>query len=250
MATDQRPDSGQIDAAAIGHALGAVSAAALTGTPEDPAAARARVIRALIEAADGISAHDMAATLDLHPNTVRNHLDVLVAQGCAHAISERSGERGRPRTLYSPVPERLTPLHVLDQALGNAHVSASPGEVAAAAATTWLAANHARPTEATGDQAVSDAVDALEQLGFEAASDAVGDHIEVTECPYTPLIATRPEICTIHAEVIAQILASSGGTVGLRELEVWPRPGLCRANLARTDREPHQRVTPASATPQ
>lgn len=250
MATDQRHDSSPIDATTIGQALGAVSAAALTGTSDDPAAARARVIHALIEAANGVSAHDMAAHLDLHPNTVRNHLDALVAQGCAHAISERSGERGRPRTLYSPVPERLTPLHVLDQALDKAHISASPGDVAAAAAATWLAANHARLTEATGDQAVSNAVDALEQLGFEAASDAVGDHIDVTECPYTPLIATHPEICAIHAEVIAQILATSNETVGLKELEVWPRPGLCRANLTRADREPWRTVTPGSAPPQ
>jgi hypothetical protein len=66
----------------------------------------------------------------------------------------------------------------------------------------------------------------------------VGDAVYLGRCPYASLVQEYPVICDIHARALEQVLAGTGQPVGLRSLDVFPRPGVCVAHLRRDDVEP------------
>jgi len=61
---------------------------------------RARLVELLKATVDAVPVEKLAAEVDLHPNTVRAHLDVLVRAGLVSAETEQSGRPGRPRRLF------------------------------------------------------------------------------------------------------------------------------------------------------
>ncbi|HMR20539.1 MAG TPA: helix-turn-helix domain-containing protein, partial [Micropruina sp.] len=75
-----------------------------TEGPERLGPTRRRVLAHLQEVADPESTETMAEVLDLHPNTVRFHLDALLSAGLARRLVERRGVQGRPRVLFSAAP--------------------------------------------------------------------------------------------------------------------------------------------------
>src|SRR5674476_279573 len=75
-------------------------------TEPDPASgmlgeSRSRVLEILQDTGAQLGVNEVAARLSLHPNTVRFHLDALVASGLVDSEAEESDLRGRPRMLYS-----------------------------------------------------------------------------------------------------------------------------------------------------
>src|ERR1035437_5757204 len=75
-------------------------------TDLDPASgtlgeSRSRVLEILQDTGAQMGVNEVAARLSLHPNTVRFHLDALVASGLVDGEAEESDLRGRPRMLYS-----------------------------------------------------------------------------------------------------------------------------------------------------
>src|SRR5665811_495150 len=62
---------------------------------------RSRVLEVLQDSGTQLNVNDMAAKMGLHTNTVRLHLDALVAAGLADSEAEKRDLRGRPRKLYS-----------------------------------------------------------------------------------------------------------------------------------------------------
>ena len=61
---------------------------------------RSRVLGVLQDSGTQLNVSDVAARLGLHTNTVRLHLDALVAAGLADSEAEKRDLRGRPRKLY------------------------------------------------------------------------------------------------------------------------------------------------------
>src|SRR5665647_1283908 len=75
-------------------------------TDLDPASgtlgeSRSRVLEILQDTGAQLGVNEVAAKLSLHPNTVRFHLDALVASGLVDSEPEENDLRGRPRMLYS-----------------------------------------------------------------------------------------------------------------------------------------------------
>ena len=205
-------------------------------------ASRSQVLLAL-------RAHDQAITLEeiseltgLHVNTVRGHLDVLVAGGYAERDHEEPQGRGRPRLTYRPTPASDSPYDELAHALSEALESADSRTLAKATATKWR--RTATPIEPAGspDEAVDRAVEGLRAVGFAAESNLLGDSIVVGRCPYASLIADHPIICDIHTELLAQMLHDTGQEVTVAGMDVWIKPTLCRARLTRPDLEPARSI--------
>lgn len=65
-------------------------------------AARRRVLETVEAAAEPLTATEVAKALNLHHNTVREHLDSLVDAGFVRSAPRPTGKRGRPALLYSP----------------------------------------------------------------------------------------------------------------------------------------------------
>ncbi len=171
----------------------------------------------------------------LKSNTVRGHLDILIATGVLARKAADSFGRGRPRWLYYGAPADFSPYQVLADALSVQLATAADPAVAIAAAERWA---HTLPRLAPAqspDEAVNEATQALNDLGFHATATELGDAISITQCPYADLVAEHPIICDIHGALLNQLLDQTGQEVSMDSLEVWARKGMCIARLNRPD---------------
>lgn len=201
---------------------------------------RDRVLAVVQQATAPVSIEDIAERTDLHVNTVRGHLEVLLATG---AISRTQGDvrgRGRPRWFYLPAIPTPSPFQRLAEALTMELGQIQDPALAAATADRWAHSLPDLPRAATPDDAVTEAADALNRLGFAAEVSAIGDAISVRQCPYAALVQDNPVICQIHAALIDSLLEQTGQPVRLQALQVWTRPGMCVARLQRPDLEPER----------
>ena len=152
----------------------------------------------------------IAETLDLHPNTIRPHLERMREVGLLEVQAEARGGVGRPQHRYSLSPEApslgleppASPLlagMLVDVA---ASLGAEPddaaeagrrqGRVAAAAASRSL-------------PCVDTLVAELARLGFDPAvvSDPSGTTIAFTHCPFGELAQAHPElVCHLHRGMV------------------------------------------------
>jgi predicted ArsR family transcriptional regulator len=206
-------------------------------------------VRRVIAEADGpLTIDQLCESTGLHPNTLRPHLELLLAVG---SISREQGARegrGRPPWHYRAVqsPAQLERRRLETALLRQLH-EADSGELASAAATRWAAQQGEQPRAArTVDEAVDDVGESLSRIGFEVTITPGRDRVDLGDCPYADLVAERPVICDIHAALLQQLLEGSGQPVALDRLEVWSSPGTCTAHLRRPDRAPHRTITSGS----
>lgn len=207
-------------------------------------------IRSVIAAASGpVTMEQICTSAGLHPNTVRPHLEVLLALG---AIARERGPRrgrGRPPWLYRSTEtpqeaERSSQARSLRDQLADVE----DGDLADEAARRWASLSGERDRSADSiDAAVEQAADALSRIGFAVSVAPTMDRIDLMQCPYADLVADRPIICDIHAALVQRLLDGSGQPVELDRLEVWSRPGVCTAHLARNDYQPQRTITMRSA---
>ncbi len=238
---------------AIGRTLARFGRVSGVASEADDAAPSSReAIFDLVErSAEPLTIEQICRLSGLHANTVRAHLEVLHAAGRVERTQEAPRGRGRPPWLYSVAPGARSARAELAETLLDQLRDAAARGLAEAAAERWAAAvrSEAKPSAhpATPDDAVRNAADALEDLGFDARVDGVGDRIELRGCPYAELVADRPVICDIHAALLGELLSDSGQPVALRRLDVGVRPGVCVARLNRPDLTPARTVTPPVA---
>lgn len=212
---------------------------------------------AVEQSADPVSVEQIADRTGLHANTVRGHLDVLLATGVVTRERADAHGRGRPRWLYRSAAPAASPFHFLAEALTAQLARTQDPGLADSAAERWAHALPHLPTAKTPDEAVAEAADALNRLGFAAEPNAVGDAIAVTQCPYADLVDDNPVICDIHTALLVRLLEQTGQPVTLEAMDVWARRGVCVARLNRPDLEtartivvgPGRTVSSAEGTP-
>lgn len=204
---------------------------------------RTRVLAVIEQAADALSVEQIAQRTGLHANTVRGHLDVLLAtEAITRAPADAQG-RGRPRWLYRSAAPKASPFQFLAEALTAQLARTQDPGLADDAAERWAQALPELPVAEDPDEAVAAAAQALNRLGFIAESNAVGDAISVTGCPYAELVDDNPVICDIHTALVVRLLGQTGQPVTLEAMDVWARRGVCVARLNRPDLEPARTIT-------
>ena len=72
---------------------------------------RVAVLETLRETGRPMGVRELAERMNLHDNTVRKHLDLLVENGFATRLRDGAGRRGRPRYVYAASP-RSSPVDV------------------------------------------------------------------------------------------------------------------------------------------
>jgi len=175
---------------------------------------------------------DVAESLDLHPNTVRPHLERMREVGLLVVETEGRGGVGRPQHRYAVAPDAPSlgleppamPLMAAMLVGVAAAAAVAPEEAAAigrrqgreAAARSVSAA--APPSE--DDEGIDAAVcleallDDLASLGFDPAvvADDEGTTVAFTHCPYADLAAAHPEIvCHLHRGMVEGFVEVAGG---------------------------------------
>ena len=209
---------------------------------------RIRIQRAIEESAEPLTVEAIAELTGLHANTVRGHLDVLLAgESIAREAADAHG-RGRPRWLYRPNTPKASPYQALAEALSMQLGQLDDPAMAQGAADRWAHALPDLPVAHTPDEAVAAATGALNGLGFTAIASPLGDAISITGCPYAEVVAANPVICEIHTALVDRLLKQTNQPVTIEAMDIWARPGMCIARLGRPDLAPTRTITTAERT--
>ncbi|ERK66857.1 hypothetical protein N136_04710 [Leifsonia aquatica ATCC 14665] len=148
----------------------------------------------------------LAEDVDLHHNTVREHLERLIDDGLVVRTTEHRTVRGRPQVLYSAAngldgaSERARTQTDDAIALGRAYRQAYP--VSAEAGTD---------TDTAADAQLDVLEDYLDRCGFEPRVDRPALEIRLT-CPFGDLRSELADsLCTVDRKVVCSVVARVEG---------------------------------------
>lgn len=178
----------------------------------------------------------LAEVTELHHNTVRSHLDVLMTEGRVNRTRVRTGGRGRPPWQYEAVTAgRLSDVgRELAALLGQPGAEGSAADVVAA----WASVADRDEPAASPDEAVAGAAKTMTELGFDAVVSETGDAMVLRRCPFAALVREDPGVCRLHAAMVQRLFDRGGQDIAVERVEVWPRPDSCVIRLQRGDVRP------------
>ncbi len=209
---------------------------------------RGHILQLIRDSNGPVSVEWLCAETQLHPNTVRGHLEVLLASGQIVREPAKGNGRGRPPMLYrAENPRAVVYAELIDTLTAQLGDGTDPALVDDAARRWAEVATASAGPAATIDEAIAEAARALDELGFAADVSPVGDSVTLSACPYADLVREQPVICEIHTALLRDLLGRTGQPVSVGDMEVFPAPGVCRAHLLRPDRRPEW-VVPAPPT--
>ncbi|HEX6475718.1 MAG TPA: helix-turn-helix domain-containing protein [Acidimicrobiales bacterium] len=170
-----------------------------------------------------LSTSDIADLLDLHPNTVRPHLERLRDAGLLEVESASQGSVGRPQHRYmlaadAPSLGLEPPAYpLLADLLAQLAAELGPrDDDVAEVGRSW--GRHEAETLDTGGSEDSPCVAALvaelAELGFDPTTECGESRTTVafTRCPYRELAEAHPElVCCLHRGIVEGIVERVGG---------------------------------------
>lgn len=203
---------------------------------------RGDVLR-LLRAADApMSIVAIADQLDVHPNTVRFHLDALHGAGRVEQVASHRKGPGRPALLFKATrlmdPGGPQGYRVLAELLVADLAHEQNADVKAlAAGQAW--GRHLQPPAPTTDgppgmqTSIDFLVGLLDELGF--APEHRGDEgIGLRHCPFLELAKSQKAVvCPIHLGIMRGALETWDASVTVDRLDAFVEPDLCMARLAR-----------------
>lgn len=234
-------------------------------TDLDPASgalgeSRSRVLEILQDTGAQLGVSEVAAKLSLHPNTVRFHLDALVASGLVESEPEENDLRGRPRMLYSANANSASAgrrnyrllAEILASSIG-AQVS-RPREASINAGREWghyLGGGPPPFKRVNADEATGRLVSAMEDIGFAPEAVTRGRHRQVLlhRCPFREVAQEHPEVvCSIHLGLMNGVLAELDAPLQVDQLDAFVEPSQCVASLSRSTVRAERSNRPRRAT--
>lgn len=172
----------------------------------------------LASATGGLSTHDLAARLDLHPNTVRLHLERLREAGLVELEAVHDGTVGRPQHMYSLAPGAPGPGLDPPAATLLAGLLSALADRIGASAEDAVAIGEAWGQEAAARAPRGDCVQVLtaemRRLGFDPANETGGDALSMAflRCPFRELAEAYPElVCNLHRGICEGVVTAKGG---------------------------------------
>ncbi len=207
--------------------------------------ARRRILDSLRGAPEGLGVQDLADRVGLHVNTVRFHLDRLLASGQVTRAAEPRDRPGRPRLTFSAAPGPQ--LHgeerdyrflaaMLTDLVAELGTEAQPR--AAAVGRRWGASlvpppSPGRPVSTA--RARRELLRLLDDVGFAPEADSRGARILLRHCPFLEAARAHPEVvCSVHRGLMDGALAEMRAPVATARLVPFAEPGGCVAHLVRT----------------
>ncbi|TWG07487.1 helix-turn-helix transcriptional regulator [Saccharopolyspora dendranthemae] len=216
--------------------------------PQDGTGRRGDIVRALRTAARPLPIAEIADQLQVHPNTVRFHMDALVANGQVEPVSPEHRTPGRPPRLFQAVagmnPTGPRHYRLLAEVLVDA-IAAEPDRAdrAVEAGSAW-GRKHGTATGAhDSGQAVDDLVALLDDIGFaperETDRESGGaPQISLRNCPFLEFAATEPQItCAIHLGLMRGAVGAEESPITVERLEPFAAPDRCVVHLATAERD-------------
>lgn len=221
-------------------------------------ARRSDIMRAITAAREGLGVRALARETGLHDNTVRFHLERLVADGLVERRQGVSVGPGRPPLVFVARRDRDDAGHdnyeliaralVMQLGEGQEAVVAAEeagrawGRSAGAAQSSAAPQPSAGPQSATGgwDAGLDELARVMDEAGFapEVAVDpeaGAGATVRVHHCPFGSLAREdRTVPCAVHLGLMRGVAEAAGGAVEVDTLEPFVTPTLCLARLSPT----------------
>ncbi|MEO7429104.1 MAG: helix-turn-helix domain-containing protein [Acidimicrobiales bacterium] len=172
----------------------------------------------LARAPKPLATAEIADTLELHPNTVRPHLERMRDVGLLEVTTNAQGSVGRPQHLYSLAPDAPSlgfeppafPM-LAGMLLRLAAAADIPSTEAIEAGREHGALDAARPDRAgTCQQALTAE---LAALGFDPESvvEEASLTVAFTRCPFRELAEANPElVCSLHRGLVEGFIDARG----------------------------------------
>jgi predicted ArsR family transcriptional regulator len=180
----------------------------------------------------------------VHPNTVRFHLDRLVADGQVEQVEYGRKGPGRPPLMLRAVRQMdrggTRHYRILAEILITALAAErNPRAKAVAAGRAWARELDSRlespPAGAAGaEEAIDKLVAALDELGFapERRNSDGNRQVGLRHCPFLELAETGASVvCPIHLGLMQGALENWAAPVTVDRLEAFVEPDLCLAHL-------------------
>lgn len=197
--------------------------------------ARAGVLARLRELDRYVTVQELSQLLGQHRNTVRGHLDELVAGRLVTVRRATPQGRGRPALLYKVNHDAFSGEREYAQLAGLlvarlAEVDRDEG-VAENLGNRW-AASLVADASAQGSP-VPCPIGFLRDLGFDPEVDADGHTIILRRCPLIQVSSVHPEVvCTMHSSMITGLFRERG--IDVRDSSIQPHAdrGRCLLTIA------------------
>lgn len=213
-------------------------------------AARTGVLDALSETTEPVTVQQLSVRLGQHTNTVREHLDALVAMGLAYRIPGVAAGRGRPPIHYRAVPpersrpqlrEYATLATVLAEQINRS--SRDPVGDAIAAGLLWGNALGAKGPEGR-EGARSRTIEVIDSLGFDPAERPDGS-VDLRQCPLLEAARHNPTIvCGVHLGMVQALHTAHGAPAEEVSLEPFAKTGACILRFRKEDADSPAFVPP------
>jgi predicted ArsR family transcriptional regulator len=202
---------------------------------------RGQVLVLLQDAAEPMTAAQVAAATGLHINTARFHLEGLAADGRATRSVEARELPGRPRVLYTADGANARPRSyrlLAEMLTGLVDMLADPRAAAGEAGEAWgrhLIERTAPSERVDSDEALGRLGRVLTAIGFEPevrTDRPAQPEIHLRHCPFKEVAVRHQEVvCALHLGLLRGALAELRAPVEATELEPWVTPTLCVARL-------------------
>jgi len=190
----------------------------------------------LARSAVPLSTGEIAEALELHPNTVRPHLERMRDAGLLDVDTDRQGLVGRPQHRYSLAADApslgLEPsaFRLLARLVAGVAARADlPGDEVALVGREYGRALVDRPPTSC----VAALEEHLAALGFDPATVEDGDAVTVafTRCPFRELAEAFPDVvCHLHRGMVEGIVEAAGGG-GVRRFATLADRDPCQVDL-------------------
>jgi predicted ArsR family transcriptional regulator len=174
----------------------------------------------LVRSPKPLATADVAESLDLHPNTVRPHLERMREVGLLEVTTEVRTGVGRPQNLYSPSESApslgLEPSTFPMLARLLLHLARATGATAEDAAEVGREQGQLDAVPYTRAASCLEAlVDRLDSLGFDPAVDGTEDGetaiIGFAHCPFRELAEAHPDlVCSLHRGLVEGFVEAMG----------------------------------------
>jgi predicted ArsR family transcriptional regulator len=203
---------------------------------------RSRLLAVLRRSGQPMGVRELADAVDLHPNTAREHLDLLVGAGLITRTASAPNGRGRPGLRYVAEPAAAEADPEAYRALATVlttELARMPDARNAAirAGERWGQA--VGTTDVSGpsaSEAIGRLVQLLDDAGFapEPSNDPA-QPIRLRHCPFEPLAREHANVvCGVHLGLMRGALRAMGAPLDAVSLEPHVTPDLCLAHVEPT----------------
>jgi predicted ArsR family transcriptional regulator len=202
---------------------------------------RAAVLATLKDAGGSMTIASIAEHLGVHPNTVRFHLEALVADGRAERVEPDQRRPGRPPLLFRAV-RRMDPggprrYELLAEILAVSLAGDRNADTKARAAGHMWARRVAQPVSRppNSEESTDRLVHLLADLGFDPQrqEEQNGQRIGLRHCPFLEVAhGASAVVCNVHLGLMQGALETWDAPITVDRLEPFVEPDLCVTHLA------------------